>query len=96
LWTPDQLRLFVSHTSSQKTAVHGLKGALAFSGVDAFVAHDSIEPTKEWQGEIEQALATCDALIAWLTPDFHSSLWTDQEVGSCVGRGVMIIPARVG
>jgi len=42
------------------------------------------------------ALATCEALIAWLTPDFHESLWTDQEVGFCVGRSVLIIPIRVG
>ncbi|SRR6266487_2747801 len=31
-----------------------------------------------------------------MTPDFHQSLWTDQEVGFCVGRAVLIIPIKMG
>jgi hypothetical protein len=96
IWAADRFRLFLSHTSAHKTHVHELSDALSWRDIDGFVAHDSIEPTQEWQDVIEQALATCDALLAWLTPDFPSSRWTDQEVGFCVGRGVLIIPARVG
>jgi len=53
-------------------------------------------PSQEWQEVIESALATCDAMLAWVTPDSSQSNWTDQEVGFCVGRGTLIIPVRLG
>jgi hypothetical protein len=73
-----------------------LKTLLRSYGIDGFVAHDDIEPTREWQDVIESALATCEALLAWLTEDFPGSRWTDQEVGFCVGRSVLVIPVRRG
>jgi TIR domain len=65
-------------------------------GVDAFVAHDTIEPTRPWQDVIESALATCHALAALVTTDFKESNWCDQEVGFAVGRGILIISVRIG
>ena len=65
-------------------------------GIHCFVAHIDIEPTREWQDEIESALETCDALAAYLTPDFVISRWCDQEVGFCVGRALPILPIRMG
>jgi hypothetical protein len=50
----------------------------------------------EWQSEIDLALRSMDALAALLTSDFHSSNWTDQEVGFALGRGVLVIPMRLG
>ena len=35
------------------------------------------------------------ALVAWLTPDFLTSNWTDQEIGFCLARQTLIIPVRV-
>jgi hypothetical protein len=96
IWEQDKLRLFVSHTSANKQAVAALKFGLAMLGVDAFVAHEDIEPSLEWQDVIELALATCDAMVAWLTPDFAESRWTDQEVGFCLARSTLVIPVRVG
>ncbi len=37
-----------------------------------------------------------DALVALITPDFHASSWTDQEIGWALGRGVPVIPVRLG
>src|SRR5262249_43021414 len=62
----------------------------------AFVAHTSIQPTRQWQDEIESALYSMDALAALMTEDFHESNWTDQEVGFALGRHVPIIPLRLG
>jgi len=73
-----------------------LKDALALYNVSCFVAHNDIEPTTAWQDEIEKALHTMDALVALLTPDFHASNWTDQEVGFAMGRGVLIVSLRHG
>jgi len=96
LWREDYFRLFLCHISSSKKLMSAVKANLLPSAVDAFVAHDDIEPTREWEQEIEAALETCDALAAFLTPDFHESLWTDHEVGFCVRRRVLIIPVRMG
>jgi hypothetical protein len=96
VWDHDMFRLFVSHHHSVRAQAAKLKGVLARRGVSAFVAHDDIEPTAEWQSEIERALRTCQALVALLTKEFHPSNWTDQEVGVAVGRGVLIVPVALG
>ena len=51
---------------------------------------------QSWQDVIESALATCDALLTWLTPDFPASKWTDQEVGFAVSRSILVVPVRRG
>lgn len=96
LWQPGMLRLFLSHISADKVAVSGLKSALIELGVSSFVAHEDIEPTFEWQREIEFALDSMHALVALLTLDFSSSRWTDQEVGFALGKGLLVIPVRLG
>lgn len=88
--------LFVSHTSAHKSEVSAIKTALAPWGVVAFVAHEEIEPTREWQIEIERALQSCDALLAYVTDDFPASRWTDQEVGWAYGRRVPVFAVRAG
>jgi hypothetical protein len=95
-WTPGHFRLFLSHVSSYKEKTGALQKALRPYGISAFVAHQDIEPTKEWQEEIEKALLSMDALAAILTPGFHDSRWTDQEIGVAVGRELPIIPIRRG
>jgi hypothetical protein len=37
-----------------------------------------------------------EALLALLSPDFHDSKWTDQEVGAAIGRGVVVVPVALG
>ena len=73
-----------------------MKEALARFQVAAFVAHDDIEPTKEWQAEIERALRTMDALGAIIGPGFLESRWCDQEVGFALGRGKLVLPLKAG
>jgi hypothetical protein len=96
LWAPGMLRLFLSHVSTHKVAVAKLKWEFRAYGVSCFVAHEDIEPTLEWQHQIELALRSMHALVALLTPDFHASKWTDQEIGYALGRGVLVIPVRLG
>jgi hypothetical protein len=96
LWKGGYLRLFLSHISQYKVQASGLKDALAKWGVSAFVAHDDIEPTLEWQSEISLALRSMHALAALITLDFHGSNWTDQEVGWALGRGIPVMPVRLG
>lgn len=92
----ESFKLFLSHISAHKVEAAKLKDRLHLFGVSCFVAHEDIEPLKEWQNEIELALASMDGLAALLTPGFHESKWTDQEIGFALAKGVPIIPVRLG
>lgn len=91
-WEPGHFRLFLSHLSAFRKVTGALQRKLRPYGISAFVAHVDIEPTKEWQSEIEAALFSMDALAAVLTAGFKESNWTDQEVGVAIGRGVLVVP----
>ncbi|HBC82546.1 MAG TPA: TIR domain-containing protein [Escherichia sp.] len=95
-WKPGNFRLFLSHLASFKIQTSHLQTALRKFAISSFVAHEDIEPTKEWQNEIESGLKTMDALAAILMPGFQESKWCDQEVGVAVGRDILIIPIRKG
>jgi len=95
-WKPGHFKLFISHLASFKATIGALKRELEKYGISSFVAHDDIEPTKQWQEEIEKALFSMDALCAVLMPKFNLSKWTDQEIGVAIGRGLLVIPIRRG
>lgn len=95
-WKPGYFRLFLSHLASFKLQTSHLQSVLKKYAISAFVAHEDIEPSREWQQEIEAGLHTMDALAAILMPGFKESNWCDQEVGVAVGRDVLIIPIRKG
>lgn len=95
-WLPGHFKLFLSHISAFKKQTALLRFALMDFGISGFVAHEDIEPTKEWLIEIEKALWSMDALAAILMPGFHESSWTDHETGIAIGRGVLVVPIRRG
>lgn len=95
-WSTNSARVFLSHLASMKASVGELKQELLKLGISAFVAHEDIEPTKEWQTEIESALASMDGLVALLAPGFKESNWCDQEIGVAIGRKLPIISVRLG
>lgn len=95
IWGPG-FRLFLSHKSEVKVEVAKLKAKLARFGISAFVAHEDIKPTREWETEIENALATMDSFAALMTPDFRDSEWTDHEVGFARSTGVPMIAVDLG
>lgn len=95
IWQEEGLRVFISHRSSVKAETYRLKQRLSELGVTCFVAHEDIEPTKEWETTILQALASMDAFLAIVTQDYHSSVWTDQEVGYATASGVPVVSASI-
>ncbi len=96
IWGAGHIRVFLSHKATHRKETSQLKTNLNRYGISCFVAHDDIEPTEEWQHEIERALQSMDVLVALLTEDFHESDWTDQEVGIAYGRGVTVIAVCLG
>lgn len=89
-WEAGRFRLFFSHTSAHKVMAKEIRDHLRPFGFDVFVAHEDIKPTREWEEEIERALATCDGMLALMTPDFIESEFCDQEIGFAMGRGLLI------
>jgi hypothetical protein len=92
----DDFRIFLSHISQFKVETSELRNRLKLFGISCFVAHKDIQPTKEWQDEIELALASMDGFVALLTDKFHESSWTDQEVGFAFARRVPIVAVKLG
>jgi len=95
VWGESGYRVFLSHKSDVKKKTAELRDQLAAFGISAFVAHESIHPTKEWQDEIENSLSTMDAFVALLSKTFHDSDWTDQEVGFALARGIPVISVKL-
>ena len=91
-----KLKLFLSHISKDKDKATRLRDCLAPLGVSAFVAHEDIHPTRDWQDEILRALRTMDAFLSIHTKGFSSSYWTQQESGFAVARGVKLIAFKMG
>ena len=90
-WAEGQFRVFLSHHSNDREFAEGLKRELGY-GVDVFVAHEDIEPSKKWLRVIEASLATADALVAAVGTEFRSSVWCDQEAGWALARSIPIVP----
>lgn len=95
-WRDGYLRLFISHLAAHRKFASDLQTALQRYAISSFVAHNDIEPTREWIDEIEAAMASCDAALALMHPEFHYSPWVDQELGFVMGRGVPMLTARLG
>jgi hypothetical protein len=94
-WGTQPVRVFLSHKYEDRVFVGSVKKILGDRyGIDAFVAHDDIEPSRRWRDVIKAGLATCDGLIAILHPDFHGSQWCDQEVGWALGRNIPVAAVR--
>lgn len=96
LWRSGYYRLFISHLTKDKKAISNLKKCLTHYGIDCFVAHEDIEPSKEWIKEIKKALRSSDALCAVFSPGFCDSKWCDQEVGTALGRRIPVLSISKG
>jgi hypothetical protein len=95
-WEAGTFHLFISHTSNNRERAGKLSEVMQSWGVNAFVAHDSIEPTRDWQEVIQGALERCHAMCVIVTPDLLESRWCDQEIGFALARRVLIVPLRIG
>lgn len=95
-WKSGYVRLFISHVAAHKTFVGEVADELAVVGVHGFVAHDSMEVSKPWQGQIEEALRSMQVFVAIVHPEFNNSAWCQQEVGWAFGRRVPKFAVRMG
>jgi hypothetical protein len=95
IWKRGLVRLFISHRDAHKREAHQLADALEAYGISSFVAHETIEPTREWRKEIMYGLETMEIMLVFLTDDFGESIWTNQEVGFALGRGIPVVSLKL-
>lgn len=95
IWKSGHIRLFISHRDRCKAEANQLASELEDFGISSFVAHDTIEATVEWRSEIMRGLETMEVMLVFLTDDFDESVWSNQEVGFALGKGVPIISLKL-
>ncbi|MBS1570765.1 MAG: toll/interleukin-1 receptor domain-containing protein [Bacteroidetes bacterium] len=96
IWKEGNFRLFISNLPSSENVAKELKINLENFCISSYIGHSDIKPTRAMEDEIEYGLNTCHALVALMTPGFHESDWTDQEIGLIVGRNKLIVPISMG
>ena len=80
--------IFLSHSARYSDQVAEVKNQLEKLGICCFLAHKDIAPSTIWQDEIVNALNTMNIFIGFVTNDFHSGSWTNQEIGYAIQRDV--------
>ncbi len=89
------LEVFLSYSLKDYDNAKQLKEFLEEFGMNVFLAHTSIEPSRAWEEEIIKNLKGCDIFIPMMTNNFEDSKWTDQECGIAYNEGKKIIPLMV-
>lgn len=87
-------KAFISHVSKDKKIAKKLRDVLICYNIEAFVAHEDIKPSEEWQTEIINALSTSDFFISIHTNGFKASTWCQQEIGYAISRQIKVIPIK--
>ena len=80
--------MFLSHRASHRRRVAEVREQIKRQGLSCFVAHEDVAASTVWQDEILNALNTMDVFIGFVTEDFHTGGWPDQEVGYAYHRDV--------
>lgn len=96
IWKAGLGRVFISHRDKYKAEARQLADALIDDGFSCFVAHETIPANEEWRKVIVNGLETMETMIVFLTDDFSDSIWTMQEVGYALGKGVPILSLKLG
>ncbi|MDV0443357.1 toll/interleukin-1 receptor domain-containing protein [Methanorbis rubei] len=96
LWGDSPIHVFFSYSSTNLPLIRSIKEKLSEMGINPFVAEDDIQPSERWADEIRSALSSMHIMIAFLTEDFHQSIWTNQEIGFAIARKISIIPVGLG
>ena len=99
VWGDDYNRkklVFLSHRACHRGQVAHVREHLESQGLSCFLAHEDVTPSTIWQNEILNALNTMDVFIGFITDDFHSGGWPDQEVGYAYMRGVSRVFVKLG
>lgn len=95
-----EFRVFVSHSSADRTVAERLAMGLQAVGYGSWFAEWELQAGDSIVAKIEAALAACDVLIVVLSPKSVTSGWVQRELSSALmaqlsGQSVLLIPILV-
>ncbi len=91
-------KVFVSHSSKDVSYATFIKTYLSYNfQMDAFVAHEDIEPSTEWVDEILKVIMSkeCGIFISLISQNYKRSEWCNQEAGIAYSLKKKIIPIKL-
>lgn len=92
--TRNHVRIFISYSHKDRAVAGKIKRELECYNMKVFLAHEDIEPSAKWVERILSELKSADVFLPIISDNFRNSLWTDQEAGIAIARGMLIIPIR--
>ena len=66
---------FISYSHSDREYGAQARAVLGEVGIDAFLAHEDLETSDEWQRRILDELRRCDLFVPLLSRNFLASRW---------------------
>ena len=86
------VRAFLSHADKERKIAGSLKEKIQSYGIDVFVAHDDLEGGTEWMSRLHMEIKECEIFLILVSKNYHSSNFTDQELGMALAYEKPIIP----
>lgn len=88
-------RIFLSYSSKDVDFATALKSRIESAGFDAWIDHEYIKGGQRWMAAIENALATCDAMVLILSPDALESVFVRAEYLAIIRQNKPLLPIIV-
>gem|GEM_PF-3078078 len=82
---------FLSYSHADREYGAQAKRVLAEFDIEAFLAHEDLEVSEEWQARILAELRRCDLFVPLLSANFLASKWASQEAGFIASRPEVVI-----
>ncbi|MEY2564936.1 MAG: hypothetical protein QOH88_3129 [Verrucomicrobiota bacterium] len=82
---------FISYSHADREYGAQAKTVLAEFDIEAFLAHEDLEVSEEWQARILAELRRCDLFVPLLSQNFLTSKWAPQEAGFIASRPEVVI-----
>lgn len=89
------LKVFLSHNHEDYELAKEIELFLEDFGLEVFVAHKDIKPSREWVEVLDQKIKECDIFMPLLTKNFYKSEWTDQESGIAYTHQKTILSIKI-
>lgn len=87
--------VFISYSSRQQDLACEIRQCITDSGIECWMAPESIPEGSSYQEMIPDAISSVKILLLILTPDATQSRWVQKEVGSAIGANKVILPYQM-
>jgi hypothetical protein len=83
---------FISYQARDRIIAGSIKQLLEGVGINAFLAHEDIDVSSEWQERILEEISKSSLFICLISANYLTSPWCMQEVGMAILKNITVIP----